>query len=282
VAIATPPVAQPEIALAALSQGLAVFCEKPLALTIAAARDMADAAKRTGVANVMDFIFPEIGAWRKAKTIIEEGGLGRLRHVTLDWHVETVANRTAVESWKTRTSDGGGALNGFLPHSLYALEWFLGPIARVSTSIFQAPDDRRSGDTFAHLSVVFTSGLAASLSVGVAAFLGSGQRLAFYGNEGTLSLENDTTDYVNGFRLLHGTRKTGRLEPVAVDVEADGWDGDERLMATSQIARRFLDWMENDQEATPSFKDGLRVQFLLDAARRSHELGRWQDVPTHV
>ena len=284
VAIATPPAAQPEIALAAFSRGLAVFCEKPLALTLAAARDMADAAQHAGVANMVDFIFPEIEAWRKAKTIIEEGGLGRLRHVTVDWRVETATNRTAVDSWKTRTADGGGggALNGFLPHSLYALEWFLGPIARIGAGLFQAPDDRRSGDTFAQLSVVFDSGLAASLSVGVAAFLGPGHRLAFYGNEGTLSLENGAADYVKGFHLSHGTRQSGRLEPVSVDEEADGWEGDGRIIAASRIVGRFLDWMETDQEATPSFKDGLRVQFLLDAARCSHESGRWQDVPAHV
>lgn len=280
VAIATPPAAQPEIALAALSLGKAVFCEKPLALSLAEARGMADAAQSAGVANMVDFIFPEIGAWRKAKAIIEEGGLGRLRHVTLDWHVETATNRTAVDSWKTRTADGGGALGGFMPHSVHALEWFLGPIARIRSGLFQAPDDRRSGDTFAHLSVAFASGLAASLSVGVAAFLGPGHRLAFYGNEGTLSLENGTADYVKGFRLSHGTRQSGRLEPVFVDEEADGWEGDGRIVAASRIVGRFLDWMETGQEAAPSFKDGLRAQSLLEAACRSHETGRWEDVPT--
>ena len=281
-AIATPPGAQPEIALAALSRGLAVFCEKPLALSLAAARDMADAAQRAGVANMVDFIFPEIGAWRKAKTIIEQGGLGRLRHVTVDWHVETATNRTGVDSWKTRSADGGGALGGFMPHSLYALEWFLGPIARIGTGLFQAPDDRRSGDTFAHSSVIFASGLGASLSVGVAAFLGPGHRLAFYGNEGTLSLENGSADYVKGFRLSRGTRQSGRLEPVSVDEEADGWEGDGRIVAASRIVRRFLDWMETGQEAAPCFKDGLRVQSLTEAARRSHETGRWEEVSTDV
>ena len=280
VAIATPPAAQPEIALAALSRGLAVFCEKPLSLSLAAARDMAEAAQRAGVANMVDFIFPEIGAWRKAKAIIEDGGVGHLRHVTLGWHVETGTNRTAADSWKTRSADGGGALGGFLPHSLYALEWFLGPITRISTRLFQAPDDRRSGDTFAHLSVVFASGLGASLSVGVAAFLGPGHRLAFYGNEGTLSLENGSADYVKGFRLSHGTRQTGRLEPISVDEEADGWEGDGRIVAASRIVGRLLDWMETGQRAAPRFKDGLRVQSLLEAARRSHETGRWEDVST--
>ena len=282
VAIATPPVVQPDIALAALQHGKAVFCEKPLAASLATARDMARAGEQAGVANMVDFIFPEIGAWRTAKHILEDGGIGGLRHVSVHWSLETYTNRAGLDSWKARTAEGGGALNNFLSHSLCYLEWFMGPVARLSAGLFRAPNDPRPGDTFAVVSLTFASGVAASVSINAAAFLGNGHRLEFYGDAGTLVLDNPTADYVKGFHLLHGTRETGHFEQVQVEEPADTFKGDGRIVAVSRLIKRFADWMETGVDTRPSLKEGLRVQHLLEAARRSHEAGCWVDVSSEV
>ena len=59
VAIAVPPNLQAQIALGAIARGKAVFCEKPLATSVDSASQMVRAAQQAGVANAVDFEFPE-------------------------------------------------------------------------------------------------------------------------------------------------------------------------------------------------------------------------------
>src|SRR5208282_3297503 len=67
VTVAVPPPLQPAIALAALDRGIHVFCEKPLADTAIAARQMAAKAVSSRLANRVDFEVITSSAWRTAK-----------------------------------------------------------------------------------------------------------------------------------------------------------------------------------------------------------------------
>ncbi len=279
VSIAAPPSIQADIALAALSARKAVFCEKPLAASKHTALEMVMNAERSGLPNMVDFEFAEIEEWRKAKTILDSGGIGALRHLAVSWNVETYTNRMGLESWKTRPEEGGGTLNAFVSHVFYYVERFAGPITRLCAGLFRAPGDQRTGDTFDAVSLELESGIGASISVSTHAFLGNGHRIELYGDEGTLVLENSTPDYVKGFRLLHGTRATGRFDEVSSSGLSGTAKSDGRIEAVARLVGRFLDWIETGVPATPRFHDGLRVQGLLEAARRSHESGCWEKGP---
>jgi predicted dehydrogenase len=267
VAIAVPPRVQPEIAVAALTRGKPVFCEKPLAVSEQQAQEMNAAAKQNGLANVVDFEFPAIDVWQQAKSILQRGGIGQFRQVAVSWNVETYANRTGLRSWKTNALDGGGALYMFGSHVFHYVEWFAGPITRLSVRLHPAT----GGDTVVWLWMELADGTPVTARVSTDAFLGSGHRIDFYGNQGTLVLENVTTDYVSGFRLCHGTRQSNNLLEVApaTSTETDG-----RIPAVARVVSGFLDWIEHGAGNAPSFQDGLRVQHLLELARQSHELER--------
>ena len=53
------------------------------------------------------------------------------------------------------------------------------------------------------LSVAFRTGAARNLVMSSASYLGSGHRLEFYGEDGTLVLANPTPDYMRGFELRY-------------------------------------------------------------------------------
>ena len=277
VAIATPPMAQPDIALAALAAGKAVFAEKPMAGDLVRAKAMLQAAR--GRTTMMDFGFTEIPAWRRAKGIIEERQLGRLRHVAVTWHVENAATRLRQRGWKSDLAAGGGALGNLASHSLHCLEWFCGPVAGLSARLSGLPDDPEFQTTVA-LNVAFVSGASGSYSMSCAAFGGSGHRLEFYGEEGALILDNPTPDYMRGFKLRLKRRSIGAAEDIAVDDDAvdRNYPEEARIAPVSRLARRFVDAIESGKAATPDFTDGYRVQVLMDAVRRSHDSGRWVDV----
>ena len=113
-----------------------------------------------------------------------------------------------------------------------------------------------------------------------ASYLGTGHRLEFYGEDGTLVLANPTADYMRGFAVSHARRPATALMPVAV--EDDPLDrqfpAEARIAPVSRLAHRFLDAIEQRRPATPGFAEGYRVQVLLDAVRRSHARGRWIEI----
>ena len=61
--------------------------------------------------------------------MLDDGAVGRLRHVAVHWQVENRAIQMRMRNWKTLTDDGGGVLGNFISHCFYYLEWFCGPIA---------------------------------------------------------------------------------------------------------------------------------------------------------
>jgi predicted dehydrogenase len=127
------------------------------------------------------------------------------------------------------------------------------------------------------MAFAFANGAAGSLVMSAAAFRGSGHRIDIYGEDGTIVLENDTSDYMRGFRLLLAKRP-GPLEEVgSVALEADAWD-DGRVLPVSRLARRFINWAQGGPRAVSDFAAGLRVQALLEAARLAHRTGAWIDV----
>ncbi len=272
VSIAVPPAAQVQLVIEAAKAGKHVFCEKPLATGKEAAEEALAAVERAGVIHAIDFIFAEIPAWQRARSALNEGKLGNLRHAALTWRVETYAFAAGLDSWKTRNQDGGGAVNNFLSHSLYYLEWLLGPFARVAAQILPQNSRNNSG-----VEAWFETESKRSVTVSIAndAFLGPGHRLEIYGERGSLVLSNPTKDYVTGFTLSMGTRESGSLS-AELSESPSGADG--RIEAVSRIVRRFLDAILSGTPVTPNLAHGVRVQHLIAKVRAADETGTWQSV----
>lgn len=274
--IAVPPDEQAAIASAALRGGKSVFCEKPLTVRFSDAKRLERLAARKRVANMVDFELPEIAEWKAAKKILSSGSLGRLRHVSVTWQVETYATRMRLHNWKTRTSRGGGALYAFASHAFHYIEWFLGSAKRLSCKLHRAQDLPGGGDTLASIRMETRSGALVSATIATHAYLGGGHRIEFFGEKGTLVLENPTDDYGKGFRVFHATRKTGRLKPALSGRNGKKEDG--RIGPASALLSRFVRWADGGPKASPSFREGARVQMLLDASLRSDKTGKWVSV----
>lgn len=279
VAIATVPSLQAEIAIHALELGKPVFAEKPMASDLASARAMLKRAEASGLPTMIDFNFHQVVAWLRTKEMLDAGAIGALRHVTVHWHVESSTIQKRMHSWKASGDDaaGGGVLGNFISHCFHYLEWFAGPIGGLSARVSGLPD---GGDleTTAAMALRFQSGPLVSLSMSCASYLGTGHRLEFYGEDGTLVLNNPNTDYMRGFELYHAKRPAVELTRVPVTDPIDAQYPDGRIAPVSRLASRFFDAVEHGTITTPSFAEGYRTQVLIDAARRSNKQGVWIDV----
>jgi predicted dehydrogenase len=214
--------------------------------------------------------------------LLEQGAIGRLRHVAVNWNVESHSTRMRIDDWKVHGEDGGGALGNFVSHSFHYLEWLCGPITGMSARLSGLPDDPAI-ETNAMISLAFQSGAAGSLAMSCASYLGSGHRLEFYGEDGTMTLINATPDYMRGFELRLARRPATALVPIDIDDPVDrSFPADGRIAPVSRLAAAFLDAITDGRTAVPGFAEGLRVQALLDTARRASNGGRWLETGPEV
>ncbi len=276
VTIAVPPSLQPDIAIAAFANGKAVFGEKPLAATLEQAQKMHQAALNASTAHLVNFNLAALAPWIKVKEIIDTGGIGRLSHIVVQYISETPPN-LLINSWRANKGQGSGTLYDILSHFFHALEWYAGPVNRLSASLFSTLKNNPNGDTFDIIGLEFASGIPASITVSRTTLFGMGYRIEFSGEEGTLILACSTKD-IRGFQLFLGTRKSKQLELISALEKPNENPLQSRIEAVSILATRFLDWIETGIPEVPSFEEGLRVQRLLDAAYRSNEQAKWVTV----
>ena len=277
VAIATPPALQKEIACTALAAGKPVFAEKPLAGTLADARAMLHAADASRLPAMIDFGFHQIASWQRAKHMLDDGAIGALRHIAVHWQVENYSTRMRLRNWKTLAAGGGGVLGNFVSHCFHYLEWFGGPIARLSARLAGLPGDEDL-QTTAAMALDFEAGHLASLSMSCASYLGGGHRVELYGEDGTLVLNNTSADYMRGFELLYAKRPATAVTHVGADDPFDAQYPDGRIAPVARLAKIFIDAIEKGGAAEPDFAAGCRVQQLIEAAQRSHREEKMIDV----
>jgi len=138
VLIATPHYSHPEVAMEAFRRGIHVLVEKPVGVHAKDARRMVEAwqeARKQKSDLVFAAMFQQrtLGHWRKIKSLIDEGELGKLVRATwiiTDWF----RTQTYFDSgdWRaTWSGEGGGVLLNQCPHNLDLYRWFFGLPSRV-------------------------------------------------------------------------------------------------------------------------------------------------------
>jgi predicted dehydrogenase len=131
--IITPHPFHAPLAIACLQAGLHVLVEKPIAVQVAEADAMLEAAqkaKRLLVVNFQQRYRPEIQAARK---LIQEGALGQLQYVSLTAAWLRTAKYFNFAGWRgTWKGEGGGLLMNQTPHDLDLICYLVGMPERVT------------------------------------------------------------------------------------------------------------------------------------------------------
>jgi predicted dehydrogenase len=131
VVVCTPPHNHAEIAIAALTSGKHVLCEKPLCRTLAEAEAMLEAAAKSGRTLKCGFNHRHHPAIWEAKRRVDAGELGRPIAARCRYGI---CGRPGYENeWRadpTRAAGGQYAEQGV--HAIDLFRWFLGNLVEVS------------------------------------------------------------------------------------------------------------------------------------------------------
>jgi len=119
----------------AMAAGKHIYCEKPVAETLADALDLVRAAAKAGIKHgvVQDKLF--LPGLLKLRVLLESGFFGRLLSVRGEfgyWVFEGDWQPANRPSWNYRKQDGGGIILDMLCHWRYVLDNLFGEVRSVS------------------------------------------------------------------------------------------------------------------------------------------------------
>ena len=291
-----------EPSIAALEAGTHVFCEKPLAHSLADAERMAEAARNSDAAAGVAFNYRFVPAIRYAKRLIDDGALGDIRHVRAKYLQDWLVDSTAPWSWRNSAEiAGSGALGDLGAHSLDLAQFLVGdPITRVSghlrTFVDERPvandtDDAADGGTETRpvtvddaytAQVEFEGG---AMGVFEASRYASGHKnsnvIEINGSEGAIRFDlerlNELDVYTGDSRGFETVLVTNPDDPYADRWWPPGHTlGWEHTLVHENY--EFLSAVGSGASHSPDFQAGLAVQRLLDAIERSDDRGGWVSV----
>ena len=297
VSITTPNNLHREMAIACLEAGKHVWCEKPMALTLADAHAMARAAASSNVKTILGYNYIRNPAIAHARRMLMDGVIGQIVHVRGAVDEDYMAAEGTPWTWRSRIATGGlGALGDITCHLVSLVHYLVGPIARLAADIETVHKTRPvpgtaemrevENDDIAHAIVRFESGISGVLaSSRCAQGRKSLIRIELHGTKGTIAFDqermNELELYVaEGPEAQRGFRKIltgGQHPPYAQFTSAPGHQlGFNELKVIECM--QFLDAIAGRDEPFGSFADGLRIERVIHGMARSARERAWVEV----
>ncbi len=303
--VSTPGDTHAAISIAAAENGKHVFCEKPLANTLAEARQMLDAVQRNRVVGMVNFNYRRVPAVQLAKSLIDSGRLGTIYHWRAVYLQDWIMDPNFPLVWRLQKDvAGAGTLGDLGAHIIDLARMLVGEITEV-TGLTETFIKRRP--TLA----ATTGGLgaAAGTEMGEVTVDDAALFLARFANGAVGTFEvtrfakgraNYNSFEINGSKgsVRFNLERMNELE-VLLDDDMPDVAGFRTVLVTNGNAHTYLNawwpaghiigWEHTFTHGiydllngiaagvspAPTFEDGLRCQAILDAVERSAGSKQW-------
>ncbi len=293
VSITAPNALHKPIALAALQAGKAVYCEKPLAGTLADAKEMVDAAEKAGALTLVGFNYLKNPIIALARDIIRSGELGEVVAFRGNHAEDYMTDPDAPHSFRT-DPNGGGALMDLGSHVVSLARHLVGPIAAVAAATGTVHGTRPSKDgprpvvvdDHGHIALRFANGALGTISASWVA-PGRKMQLAFelIGTRGTIAFNqerfNELELYLTddrpgraGFRTLLAGPDT---PPYGNFCPAPGHQLGFNDLKTIEVAH-LIEAMAGGTSASPDFREAYAIQCTIAAAIEAGRERTWVEL----
>lgn len=297
-----------EISLGAIENGKNVFCEKPLALNLADAREMLQAAEEAGVKHMINFNYRKAPAIALVRKMIDDGLLGELYHFRGVYLQDWIIDPEFPIVWRLDKSVAGSGSHGDLnAHIIDIARYLVGEFESVvgmeETFIKERPLTE----------VGTTGGLAAQATGGrgkvdvddATLFLtrfANGALGSFEATRFAAGRRNHNRFEINGSKgsVVFNLERMNELEYYNVD-DPEGLQGFRTIQATDSSHPYLHAWwppahiigyehtfihqvhdlmqaIAHDTMPSPSFVDGVKCQEILDAVVKSIAEKRWVEI----
>jgi predicted dehydrogenase len=153
VSIAAPNFLHKEIGVAMAQARKHIWIEKPVGLSTADAKAVADAVNSAGVQSTVGFNYRNAPAVQTARELIRSGGIGTITHARFRLFSDYAAHPEGALSWRFERERGGsGVLGDLASHGVDLAGYLLGDIASLvaDSATFLTERARPTGATSGH------------------------------------------------------------------------------------------------------------------------------------
>ncbi|SDC65504.1 Predicted dehydrogenase [Paenibacillus sp. UNCCL117] len=303
--INAPSDAHKEIALAAAKAGKHLFCEKPLALTLADSREMLKAAEAAGVKHMIGFNYRFAPAVQLAKKLVTEGRLGRIYHFRAWFLQDWIVDPEFPLVWRLQKEVAGSGSHGDLGAHLIDLAHFLvGELSEVigmsETFVKERPlpesmeglsakgsKDAPRGQVTVDDATLFLARFASgALGSFEATRFAPGHRCTnsfeINGSKGSVKFDFERMNELQVYFTEDGEDVQGFRRVLATDpahAYSDAWWPPGHTIGYEHtFIHEVLELMqafEENRQPVPNFTDGVKCQQVLEAVELSVRERRW-------
>lgn len=277
-AIVTPNHLHAPMAIAALDAGFHVLSEKPMAMNLAQAQDIAAAARRSGRHYALAFTYSGYPLVEEARQRVERGDFGRIRLVQVEYAqgwlsapIDAAGNKQA--EWRTDPARAGpgGCLGDIGTHAFQLAEHVSGlTVESLSADLTTHVPGRRLDDDVAAL-LRFANGARGTLKASqIAAGEENGLKLRIHGEKGGLEWAQMEPNTLT-LRWLDRPAETIRtggpgLSPRTLDrTRTPAGHPEGYIEAFANIYTAFARTLRGEPGWFPGLHDGLRTMAFVEA-----------------
>ncbi len=291
--ICTPNVFHYETLKKAINAGKHIYCEKPMCVTYAQAKEIDELAKSKGVIAKMVFNNRFLPATMKAKELVDKGKLGKIISFNCRYLHASATDPNKNAGWKqNKDICGAGTLFDLGSHAVDLMQHLCGKITEVKARSQVAYPERRGSDGLvwqtnadeAFYMICTTEQGARGMIEASKLCVGANDELEFsvYGEKGSLKFSlmepnwlhfYDNTASDGHFGGLKGYTKIeccGRYDAPGGAFPSFkapiGW-----LRGHLHSMYSFLSEVYEGKQGSPSLHDGAEVQRVLELALRDDE-----------
>jgi len=295
VSITTPNQFHAEMAIAALEAGKHVWCEKPMATSLADAERMEAAARASGKAAVLGYNYIQSPLFRLLEDLLKGGEIGRVNHVRIEMDEDFMADPAAPFGLKSDAASGYGALDDFGVHPLSLLHTLIGPMTRLTCLEAKpyptrpvAGGGQREVETHDIALVMFemADGVSGQLALNRSAWGRKGRiALQIYGDRGTLVFDQERFNEVQlytidgkaetrGFRtILAGPQHTPYNRFIPAPGHGLGFN-ELKVIECHELLNRIA----GKPARVIDFSAGLVIERAVEAMARSSRERGWESL----
>ncbi len=216
--IATPPAFHEAYAIAAFNAGKPVYIEKPMALDLASAQRILNAAKEKNIKLSIAHYRREQPLFKKIKQLLSENIIGEVRFAKLQFYRKSLSSSDLLipkTAWRVNPAlSGGGLFHDLAPHQLDLMCYFFGPVEKacgfaVNQSGLYKADDIVSGTILFQSGVLFNGlwcfSVAAEEAADQCEIVGSEGKISFtvFEHKKITITKNGNTDIIPFEPLQH-------------------------------------------------------------------------------
>jgi len=296
--IATPNDTHYPLAMAALRAKKHVLCEKPLALSVKEAKEMAALAKKQKVRVGLWHNYRRAPATRLAAQLIARGELGAIRQVRAVYLQDWLSDPTVPASWRTQRKRCGSGAHGDLnahlidlTRALTGLE-FAAVCGLQQTFATQRPDGQGGmakvdvDDAFCFLAKFHGGAIGTYEATRVAPGRKNYNCLEIAGERGSLRWDLERMNELELFTFGEPRDAQGFRRILCMDgahpYAANWWPDGHIVGYEHTFVHHLVDFVQalhRNEPFAPDFDDGVKVQCVLEAAQQSAKSGAWVKVP---